>query len=130
MATETEVEKSYLEICGDLYRLDVTQLSIVFDKLKISGKTEGKTKYALIKEINHYLDGNWADGLDDDGLSVLLELSDTISQLLNPVKVAGNNIPKGASSGNDSEKENDHTSDTKDVEVTDPDPTVAMLLKD
>ena len=82
---ESELEKLQLEIKGTLYQLTVQQLIKVCNALPILGQgiehVAGKTRSQLISHVTEYVEQEELAGLEDEGMSDLLYVRDTIDKI-------------------------------------------------
>ena len=82
---ESEFENLQLEIKGALYKLTVEQLIKVCNALQLSGPGEeqvtGKTRSQLIAHVIKYLEQEELAGLEDGGMSDLLNVQDIIDKV-------------------------------------------------
>lgn len=82
---ESESEKLQLVIKGTLYKLTVEQLIKVCNVLQIAGPDEervtGKKRGQLVTHIIKHLEKIESDNLEDEGMSELPNIQDTIDQI-------------------------------------------------
>lgn len=82
---ESESEKLQLEIKGALYRLTVGQLTEVCNALQISRSEDkqvtDKSRSQLISYIIKHLDQEELTGLEDEGMSILLNVQDILETI-------------------------------------------------
>ncbi len=82
---ESELEKLQLEVKGTLYGLTIEQLINVYNALQISGPGKehvpGKTRSQLIAHVIKHLEREELAGLEDEGMSELLNAQDIIDKI-------------------------------------------------
>lgn len=82
---DSEIENLKFEIKGALFQLTSDQLMQISDCLEISGTNQeniaGKTRNALVSHIIAHVERNELTELEDEGMSELLSLLDTIRTL-------------------------------------------------
>lgn len=100
---ESESEKLQLEIKGALYQLTVGQLTKICNALQISGPEEkhvtGKSRSQLISLITKHLEQEELTDLEDEGMSVLLNVQDIIDTIQNEIPNQTDEQEKNAESG-------------------------------
>lgn len=86
---ESELEKLQLKIKGALYQLTSGQLTEICNTLQISGPEErcvtGKNRSQLVSHIIKHLEQEELTDLEDEGMSVLLNVQDIIDTLQNEI---------------------------------------------